>query len=495
MHEIHPPTAAEYIRFLPEIVLTLFGVVVMVLEAITNERQKRSLGYLALAGVFAAMLAAVYAYGSAGQAFQNMITVDAYGTFFIELVLGIGCLSLLASFAYLKREGAESGEFYALVLFCLAGQCILATANDLIMVFIGLEVSSIATYILAGYLRDDRRNNESALKYFLLGSFATAFMLYGIAWVYGLIHSTNLDEIRRVLTDAQAQQGLSLVLVGAAAALIFVGLAFKVSAAPFQSWAPDVYQGAAAPVSAFMSAAPKAAAFAVFFRVFITAFGPINERWTPLVWACALLTMFIGNFAALTQTNVKRLLGYSSIAHAGYVLVALTAYSTLGISAAMFYLASYALMNIGAFAVVSRVASRHEKYVHISDLAGLARREPVTAGLLTVFVLSLIGVPLTGGFFAKFYVFRAALDSHLLWLTILGLLNSAVAAYYYLKILVAVYMQEPGEATNNLQPFAPGLRITMWAAALGTLVLGIFPSTLLTFVSSSAAQVTKVLTP
>ncbi|MGA7411484.1 MAG: NADH-quinone oxidoreductase subunit N [Bryobacteraceae bacterium] len=495
MHEIHPPSAAEYIRFLPEIILTIVGVLVMVLEAVTNERQKRSLGFLALAGVLASMLAAAYAYGSAGQAFQNMITVDGYGTFFIELVLAIGCLTLLASFAYLKREGAESGEFYSLILFSLVGQCILATANDLIMVFIGLEVSSIATYILAGYLRDDRRNNESALKYFLLGSFATAFMLYGIAWVYGLIHSTNLDEIRRVLAEPHSQQGLSMVLVGVAAALIFVGLAFKVSAAPFQSWAPDVYQGAAAPVSAFMSAAPKAAAFAVFFRVFITAFGPINERWEPLVWACALLTMFIGNFAALTQTNVKRLLGYSSIAHAGYVLVALTAYSTLGISAAMFYLASYALMNVGAFAVVSRVASRHEKYVHISDLAGLARREPATAALLTVFVLSLIGVPLTGGFFAKFYVFRAALDSHLIWLTILGLLNSAVAAYYYLKILVAVYMQEPGEATNNLQPFAPGLRFTIWAAALGTLVLGIFPSTLLTFVSSSAAEVTKALTP
>ena len=270
---------------------------------------------------------------------------------------------------------------------------------------------------------------------------------------------------------------------------MFVGLGFKVSAAPFQSWAPDVYQGASAPVSAFLSAGPKAAAFAVFFRVFMTAFGPINTRWVPLVWACALLTMVIGNFAALAQSNVKRLLAYSSIAHAGYILVALTANSAVGMAAMMFYLASYGLMNVGLFAVINRVANRREKFVHISDFAGLGRREPATAALLTVFVLSLMGVPLTGGFFAKFYVFRAALDSGLIWLTVLGLLNSAVAAYYYLKILAAVYMQEPGEATNTLQPLAPGLRLTIWATAIGTLVLGIFPSTLIGFVSNSAAAV------
>ena len=221
------------------------------------------------------------------------------------------------------------------------------------MVFIGLEISSIATYILAGYLRDDRRNNEAALKYFLLGSFATAFLLYGIAWTYGLTESTNLDKIQTFL--ATHTQGPT-ILAGLAAALIFVGLAFKVSVAPFQVWTPDVYQGAASPVSAFMSAGPKAAAFAVFFRVFMISFGPLNDRWIPLVWVCALLTMIIGNFAALVQTNIKRLLGYSSIAHAGYVLVALTSDSQIGMAAGMFYLASYALMNIGAFAVVSYVS-------------------------------------------------------------------------------------------------------------------------------------------
>jgi NADH-quinone oxidoreductase subunit N len=359
---------------------------------------------------------------------------------------------------------------------------VLATASDLIMVFIGLEISSIATYILAGYLRDDRRNNESALKYFLLGSFATAFLLYGIAWIYGLTGSTKLDEIQRVLSGQHPS-----VLAGLAASLIFVGLAFKVSVAPFQIWAPDVYQGAAAPVSAFMSAGPKAAAFAIFFRLFMTSFGPLNERWIPVVWGCALLSMIIGNFAALVQTNVKRLLGYSSIAHAGYILVALTSDSQIGMAAGMFYVASYALMNIGAFAVITHVVGRNEKHVRIEDLAGLAKREPATAALLSVFVFSLIGVPLTAGFFGKFYVFQAALDSHLVWLTVLGLVNSAIAAYYYLKIVVAMYMHEPGESMQDLTPASFSLRVAIWASAIGVLVLGIFPSTLLSFVSFSAA--------
>lgn len=477
------PHAVEYLRFLPEIILSLFGIAIMMLEAVTSEDRKLFLGVLSVAGIMLAFVANLFAYANRGPAFQNMIIIDGYGTFFRGLVLVVGFLCVLTSFSYLEREHAQSGEYYALIMFSLVGQCILATSSDLIMVFIGLEISSIATYILAGFLRDDRRNNESALKYFLLGSFATGFLLYGIAWVYGLAGSTNLDEIRHVLDQGQRP----MILAGLAAALIFVGLAFKVSAAPFQMWAPDVYQGAAAPVSAFMSVGPKAAAFAIFFRLFMTSFRPMDARWIPLVWGCALLSMLVGNFAALLQTNVKRLLGYSSIAHAGYVLVALTAASSIGISAAMFYLASYALMNIGAFAVVSHIAARNERYVKIEDLAGLGRREPAIAAVLAICVFSLIGVPLTGGFFAKFYVFQAALDSHLVWLTVLGLINSAIAAYYYLKIIVAVYMAEPGAATAELLPPSASLRVAIWASAAGVLILGIFPSALLSFASASAA--------
>jgi NADH-quinone oxidoreductase subunit N len=428
----------------------------------------------------------IVAFGDPGSAFQHMIVVDAYATFFRGLVLVVGALCVLASISYLDREGAQGGEYYSLILFSLVGQCTLATASDLIMVFIALEISSIATYILAGYLRDDRRNNESALKYFLLGSFATGFLLYGIAWIFGMVGSTNLDAIRDRL-DSGNVSPYTVQVIAVAAALIFVGLGFKVSIAPFQMWAPDVYQGAPAPVSAFMSAGPKAAAFAVFFRIFMTSFRPMEDRWMYLVWGCALATMLIGNFAALLQTNVKRLMGYSSIAHAGYVLVALTAASQVGIAAAMFYLASYALMNVGAFAIISHVAARNERFVKIEDLSGLGRRQPVLAGLFALFIFSLIGVPLTGGFFGKFYVFQAALHSNLVWLTVLGLLNSAIAAFYYLRIIVAIYMHAPSEATVEIGAPSTGLNIAIWASAIGVLILGIFPSALLQFASISAA--------
>src|SRR5260370_254773 len=416
-----------------------------------------------------------------------MLIVDGFATFFRVLVIGVGILTVLSSSQYLRREHAEAGEYYALLLFSVTGQGVMATANELIMILIGLEMSSMANYVLAGYLRDDKRNNEAALKYFLLGSFATAFLLYGIAWIYGTAGSTNLGDIRTYLMTPGPQR--NLVLASTSAALMFVGFAFKVSAAPFQIWAPDVYQGAPAPVTLFMSAGPKAAAFAVFLRVFMTAFEPITPRWEGFVWSSALLTMIIGNFAALTQTNIKRLLAYSSIAHAGYVMVAITAHSQIGVAAAMFYLAAYALLNIGAFAVIAHFSRQGERFVNVDDFAGLGWKQPVTAALFSIFLLSLIGVPLTGGFFGKFYIFKAALDANLIWLAVLGLLNSAVAAYYYLRIIVVMYMQDPGEATNTLPPLGAGIRTTLWAAALGTLILGIYPSLVLNFATSSSVLV------
>ena len=260
-------------------------------------------------------------------------------------------------------------------------------------------------------------------------------------------------------------------------------MAFKVSAAPFQSWAPDVYQGAPAPAAAFMSVGAKAAAFAMLLRIFVIAFEPVADRWLPVMWISALATMIVGNFGALWQTNIKRLLGYSSVAHAGYVLVAVVANSSSGMAAVMFYLAAYALMNLGAFAVVIWFSRQGERYLEIDDLAGLASRQPVTAALFSVLLLSLIGVPLTGGFFAKFYVFKAALEARLVWLTVLGLLTSAVAAYYYLRILVIMYMREPTESTEHLPPQPAGIRFVLWASALGTLVLGIFPGLILDFIN------------
>ena len=348
----------------------------------------------------------------------------------------------LSSYRFLRRQNAETSEYHALLLFSIAGQCMMAASGNLIVIFIALEISSISSYVLTGYLRDDKRANEAALKYFLLGSFATAFFLYGVALIYGSTGTIDLMAVRAAATG-QSGPATAPLFLGLAAALLFVGLGFKVSAAPFQIWAPDVYQGAPTPVTAFLSTGPKAAAFAVFLRIFMTAFEPGGGGWEPLVWCSALASMTIGNFAALRQSNVKRMLAYSSIAHAGYVLVVLTARSGVGASAAMF----------------------------------------------SAFLLSLIGVPLTGGFFGKFYIFKAALESHLFWLTVLGLLNSAVAAYYYLRVLVMMYFREPSPAVIEAEPLTPSLRAALLISAAATLFLGIFPNWVLDFAGQSSTLV------
>ena len=476
------PPLDDYVRVLPELILTVAGTLIMVFEPLTGRRRKDWLGYFAIVALLAALWGTAAAYAREGNAFSDLLIVDGFATYFRGLVIVVGILAILASFQYLHRERADKGEYYELILFSVVGQCVMVSANELIVMFIGLEISSIATYVLAGFLRDDKRNNEAAVKYFLLGSFATAFLLYGIAWVYGATESTILPSIRASLLS----RDVNVTMVSIAAALMFVGFAFKVSVVPFQIWAPDVYQGAPAPVSAFMSAGPKAAAFAMFVRVFMTAFQPITNRWEPFVWACALLTMIVGNFAALLQTNIKRLLAYSSIAHAGYILVAVAAHSKIGIQAVMFYTAAYAFMNVGAFAVVTYFSRQGERYVNVDDFAGLGWRQPVPAGLFALFLLSLIGTPLTAGFFGKFYIFKAALDSNLVWLAVFGLLTSAVGAFYYLRILVVMYMREPEEPAETAPPVSAGMQAALWASAIGTLVLGIFPSVLLDFVRGSS---------
>lgn len=477
------PTSDEYLRILPEIVLIAVGILIMLMEAMRKEDGNPPYFAIAFGGIIAA-LAACFA-STTGAAFHELLVVDSFATFFRVIVLVVGALCTLMSITYLDREKADKGEYYALMLFSLSGQTLMCASNDLIMIFIGIEISSISSYILAGFMRDDKRNNEAALKYFMLGSFATAFLLYGVAWIYGVTGTTNLDGIRQALLTNMPN--IPMAAVGAACALMFVGFAFKVSAAPFQVWAPDVYQGAPAPVSAFLSAGPKAAAFAVLLRTFMTAFGPISNRWEPFVWACALLSMIVGNFAALTQTNIKRLLAYSSIAHAGYVMVAVASHSEIGTAAAMFYLAAYAFMNVGAFAIVTQFSRKGERYVNVSDLAGLGQRQPMAAAMLTIFLLSLIGVPLTGGFMGKFYIFKAALDSDMIWLTVLGLLNSAVAAYYYLRIMVVMYFEEPGEATASADAPSAGITAVLVGSAIGTLVLGIMPNFVLNLATKSAA--------
>lgn len=479
------PSSVDLVRLAPELILTIAATLLLVLEALTgDDRDKSFIGNLALGAIVLAMGGVVLAYQNPGSSFHGMLVSDGFAAFFRLVTLATGALTILCSMSYLTRVQHNVGEFYVLVLFSLAGQSLMAASTELIMLFIGLEISSISSYILAGFLRDDRRNTEASLKYFLLGSFATAFLLYGVAWIYGATGTTNLLGIR----EALAKGTTSPLFVTGAAGLMLAGFSFKVSAAPFQAWAPDVYQGAPAPVSGFLSAGPKAAAFAILLRIFSTSFEGFLGRIEPAIWAIALLTMLVGNFAALWQTNVKRLLGYSSIAHAGYVMVAVASHSVPGTAAAMFYLAAYGLMNYGAFAAITYVAGKEEQHVKIDDFRGLSQKQPVVAGLLTVFLLSLIGVPLTAGFFGKFYIFKAAIEQQFYWLAALGLLSSAVAAYYYLRIIFAMYLEDP-KTTEHAEPLPTGIGLTMWITAGATLVLGIFPGLVLDYANQFAQLV------
>jgi len=477
------PQAVEYVRILPELVLSIFGMVVMVVDPLIDERRnQRTLGNIALLGSLAAIVATLYQSQFPGSAFWNMVNVDTFSVFFHFLVTAVTAVVILTSYEYMEVQQIRAGEYYGLILFGAVGMCLMSSAVELVLIFIALEISSISTYILAGFRRRAAISSEASVKYFLLGSFATAFFLYGIALMFGATGSTSISTISQVL-----RSGNIPVLAYAGIALMFVGLGFKVAAAPFHIWTPDVYEGAPSPVVGFMSTAPKAAVFAVLLRIMFEANAP-GRLW--LIWVTAALSMTLGNLGALVQDNVKRLLAYSSIAHAGYLLVAFAALPSSGIPAAMFYAASYAAMNVGAFAVVSHFASAGERYVTLEDYSGLGRRSPLLAATLTIFLLSLIGIPITGGFFAKFYVFSAALQANLVGLVIIGVLNSAVGAYYYLRVMVVMYMREPREEAP-LPPVPTGLRAALTLTVFATIYLGILPGRVLEYASRSATELLR----
>ncbi len=485
------PQTQDYVRILPELVLSIFGIVVMVLDPVVDEeKSQKTLGAIAFIGAVVALISTWYMAQSPGLAFSNTIRIDSFSVFFNVLVIAVAAVVILSSFEYMAVQRIRAGEYYALILFGTVGMSLMSSAVELVLIFIGLEISSISTYILAGFRRNEASSSESSLKYFLLGSFATAFFLYGVALMFGATGSTNIDIISQRIASSPTQ-----VLIFTAMALMFVGLGFKVAAAPFHIWTPDVYEGAPAPVVGFMSTAPKAAAFAVLLRVVFAINAP-GRFW--FLWVAAALSMTLGNVGALVQSNVKRLLAYSSIAHAGYCLVAFAMTSpessATGISAAMFYTASYAAMNVGAFAVVSHFGNAGEQYVTLEDYEGLGRSSPLLAASLTFFLLSLIGIPITGGFFAKFYVFSAALRANLIWLTLIGVANSAIGAYYYLRIIVAMYMRESRrEVPVTPIPFGLGLALTL--SMLATLYLGVLPNRVLQIAQHSAQDLLPQSSP
>jgi len=476
------PGLTDIYRVLPELVWCTSGVLLMLLQPFLKNRQM--LTFLAMVGAAIGTLSTFI--GIPGSGFSGLIQFDTFSLFFHWLVGLITFLVILASDSYLARENLEGAEFYALILFATAGMGVLASAQELLTAFIGLEMSSISSYVLAGYRRDSIKATEAALKYFLLGSFATAFFLYGIALIYGVTGSTNLAALANTDPSSPYMRiGLTLILVG---------LGFKVAAAPFQVWTPDVYEGAPTPVTALFSAGPKAATFALILRIFATVNAATNF-WFWAFWILAALTMFAGNLGAMVQDNVKRLLAYSSIAHAGYVLVALAAVTGMktdpdtgaipAYAAVLFYLASYAFVSVGAFTVLSELGGRGERYLKTEDFAGLGTRQPFAAAMMALFLLSFLGLPITAGFFGKLYIFKAAVRSNLLWLAILMAVNSVLGAYYYLKVIIAMYMHEyKGTEPADSRGLSATAAMVVTVAALITLYLGLAPNHILGIVLS-----------
>ena len=466
-------------RILPEVVLTITGVLVMLIDAsLAPSRARRGLGWLAAIGTAVAIWVSVWQLSlPTGTGFSETVETSPFTVFFHVLICGIVLVTLLLSLDTLPENSHHQGEYYALVVFGAVGMCLLSGAVELLVVFIALEISSISTYILAGYRKQTGKGPESAIKYFLLGSFATAFLLYGIALIFGATGTTSVYEIARSAATAPNQ-----ILVEAALAMMLVGVLFKVSAAPFHIWTPDVYEGAPSPVVALMSTAPKAAAFAFLLRLVYEMFPALRAVWAPVLWVVAVLSMTIGNLAALRQQNVKRMLAYSAIAHAGYMLAAFAGFGPAGIAAATFYTAAYSAMNVGIFAVITLAGGYGDERPLVQDYRGLIYRSPFLGSLLIFFLVSLIGIPFTGGFFGKFYSFSAAVGGGSVILAIIGLLNSGVAAAYYLRLAFAAAQRPEDDTAQSRLPVAQA-GVAVAAALLfsvgATLWLGIVPGNIL----------------
>lgn len=472
----------------PESILVACGLVVLMVQAFAGKRLRESYAYLSLLGVVVAGYLVLSRPGAfeakvVEYAFSDLWVVDNFARFFkFIFLLGTG-LTLLISIKYLDNEAMQHGEYYALMLFCTVGMMVMASAAELITIFLGVELMSISLYALAGYTRTRMLSNEAAIKYFILGAFASGFLVYGIALIYGTTGTTQIGQIAK--TVAQAGPGAGVLVMGMA--LLIIGFGFKTASVPFHMWAPDVYEGAPAPVTGFMSAGPKAAAFAAFVRIFMEALPALQTDWIMILWAMAALTMTVGNVIALVQENVKRMLAYSSIAHAGYVLVAFIAAGELGLTSILYYLLVYTFMNIGAFAVITMLAGTGESRVNVMDYRGVGYKHPVAALAMSLFLFSLAGIPPTGGFMGKFYIFSAAVKQGFIWLAIIGVLNSVVSVYYYLRLTVAMYMQAPERAEDvpAATALSPAVVLAIFVSAYGVLSLGIFPSTYVAMVKAS----------
>jgi NADH-quinone oxidoreductase subunit N len=465
-------TDANLVPLLPAAQVLLTALVVMLLDLFLDDREKGFLAWISLLGLALCAGESIILWGSQDAAFRSAIVLDNFALFFTELFIGVAALTILSSIHYLKAMKIHEGEFYALVLFATGGMILMAAANDLIVFFLALETMSIAVYVLTGMWRANSRSSEAAMKYFLMGAFATGFLLYGIALIYGATGSTNLNQISAYLLEPASDWP---VYLAGGAFLVLIGFAFKAGIVPFHFWIPDVYEGAPTPVTGLMAVAVKAAAFAAWARILMHKLAPFDSDWASVLWALCVITMTVGNLLAITQSSVKRMLAYSSIAHAGYLLIALVVGEEWGGLPLLFYLLAYACMTVGAFAVVTSLSDNNRTHEDYSDFAGLGFKRPFLGMAMSLFMLSLAGFPPLGGFTGKFYMFRSAVLSGHTPLAIIGVLNSLLSVAYYLRVIVSMYMEEGG-AEGKSWSQSPYLYLAIALAVVGTLYLGIAPA-------------------
>jgi len=457
---------------MPSLVLCCFAMALLLINVFSRRGRTTHVAWISVAALVVTGFVSVAAWNQPRFGFAGHVALDNFATFFnITFLLAAG-LAILMSDDYLKREDYPVGEYYPLILFTTAGAMWMASGTDLMTIFLGLEVLSVSLYVLAGFFRDQTRSNEAGLKYFLLGAFSTGFLLYGIALIYGVSGTTNLADIGIFFSSRPAMFGNPMTIAGML--LLVTGFLFKIAAVPFHMWTPDVYQGAPTPITAFMSAGPKAAAFAALMRVLILGLSGLHAEWTALLWVLAVLTMTVGNIIALNQENLKRMLAYSSIAHAGYALVGLVAANEVGLSGILFYMLAYTFMNLGAFAVLVLAGKKGEDNLTLEGFSGFGYKQPFLGVAMTIFLFSLMGIPPTAGFAGKFYIFAGAIKAGYLWLAVLGVLNSAVSLYYYLRIMVYMYFRDPAEDFGWVKLHL-GAMVSIVLAIIGIFYLGIVP--------------------
>ena len=475
--DLIPAPEIDFISLAPVLVLSVFAMGVLLLDLFAG-KNKSGLVFVSLIGLLMAAISAFAKGDLPAHSFGGSYVVDHLSICFTMIFCMSSALAILLSVEYNKRVNIRIGEYYSLILFCTVGMILLASSTDLIMIFLGIEIVSICLYVLAGIRRDDPKSNEAALKYFLLGAFATGFLLYGMTLMYGTTGTTKLVEIAKLLNTGEVSSQ-PLLMMGVI--MLVIGFGFKVASVPFHMWAPDVYQGAPSPVTAFMAVGPKAAAFAAFFRVFAEGLQELSPSWNVILSVVAVLTMFVGNLGAILQTNIKRLMAYSSVSHVGYILIAIIAKNSLGLSSLVFYMVAYAFMIFGTFGIIILMGREDNENLELDNYAGLGFRYPLLAAAMSIFLLSLGGMPPLAGFIAKFYIFQAALNEGYLTLVVFAVLNSAISFYYYLKVIVYMYMREPAEEMQI--SMAPITILVIAIGMLGTLELGLFPGPVISLAS------------